>query len=184
MGKSVPIFLAVKPQNFQQTFPSTISTNSTILNINKLAILKCYHNLPHFSTKFERLGKLQLIFHIFFHTSTKRPCVKMLLISDVECVERVGSQTCVVFLDEKCWLLLFFFQLLTPALSCAQPLAGRICHVAPEKQAIHTFTCSLVASLAFPLQSYCGLPTRKAETSCLRKFSSPCGVVIPGQALL
>ena len=33
-------------------------------------------------------------------------------------------------------------QLLTPALSWVQPLAGRICHVAPEKQAKHTFTCS------------------------------------------
>jgi len=29
------------------------------------------------------------------------------------------------------------FQLLTPARSWAQPLAGRICHVAPEKQAKH-----------------------------------------------
>ena len=69
----MPIFLAVKPQNFQQTFPSTISTYSTILNINKLVILKCYHNLPHFSTKFERPGKSQLIFYNFFLTSTKGP---------------------------------------------------------------------------------------------------------------
>ncbi|MBE6317222.1 MAG: hypothetical protein E7078_11380 [Bacteroidales bacterium] len=30
-----------------------------------------------------------------------------------------------------------FFQLLTPAPSWAQLLAGRICHVAPEKQAKH-----------------------------------------------
>ncbi len=53
-----------------------------------------------------------------------------------------------------------------------------------KNKAKHTFTCSPVASLAFPLQRYCGLPTRKAKASCLRKFSSPCGVVIPGQALL
>ena len=30
------------------------------------------------------------------------------------------------------------FQLLTPAQSWPQPLTGRICHVAPEKQAKHT----------------------------------------------
>ena len=30
-----------------------------------------------------------------------------------------------------------FFQLLIPAPSWAQPLAGRICHVAPEKLAKH-----------------------------------------------
>ena len=42
----------------------------------------------------------------------------------------------------------------------------------------------ILAFVAFTLQRYCGLPTRKAETSCLRKFSSPSRVVIPGQALL
>ena len=42
-----------------------------------------------------------------------------------------------------------FFQLLTPAPSWAQPLAGRICHVAPEKQAKHTFTCSPSPPLPF-----------------------------------
>jgi hypothetical protein len=39
---------------------------------------------------------------------------------------------------------------LTPAPSWAQPLAGRICHVAPEKQAKHTFTCSPSLSTPFP----------------------------------
>jgi hypothetical protein len=33
----------------------------------------------------------------------------------------------------------------------------------------------ILAFDAFTLQRYCGLPTRKAETSCLRKFSSPAG---------
>ena len=66
----------------------------------------------------------------------------------------------------------------------------------------------ILAFVAFTLQRYCGLPTRKARTSCLRKllsefrlrsaeskqvwpllslarnFSSPSRVVIPGQALL
>ena len=33
----------------------------------------------------------------------------------------------------------------------------------------------ILAFVAFTLQRYCGFPTRKAETSCPRKFSSPSG---------
>ena len=48
--------------------------------------------------------------------------------------------------------------LLTPAPSLAQPLAGRICHVATEKQAKHTFTCSPSPPLPFRCKGIAAYP--------------------------
>jgi len=75
------------------------------------------------------------------------------------------------------------FQLLTPARSWAQPLAGRICHVASEKQAKHTFTCSPSPPLPFRCKGIAAYPHARPRRVAFGN-SPALRVVIPGQALL
>ena len=75
------------------------------------------------------------------------------------------------------------FQLLTPAPSWAQPLAGRICHVVPEKQAKHTFTCSPSPPLPFRCKGIAAYPHARPRRVAFGN-SPALRVVIPGQALL
>ena len=88
----------------------------------------------------------------------------------VEVVESVYFRKCMCFLRKT--KMLFFS-------SCPWSGLGRnrlqekwpVVH--KKHQDIHDLF--ILAFVAFTLQRYCGLPTRKAKTSCLRKFSSPSG---------
>ena len=60
----------------------------------------------------------------------------------------------------------YFFQLLTPAPSWAQPLAGRICHVAHEKQTIHISTLHRMLKAGDPVDL--NLWSKSGEIKCWR----------------
>ena len=105
-----------------------------------------------------------------------------MVISDVECVERVEPRKCMFFLNQKLSVFdVCFFQLLTTAQSGRDRLQEKMAVVRKNPKDIHDLFSRIPA---FTLQSYCAFRTCKAVHSCYGKFSIPCGVVIPQQALL
>ena len=65
------------------------------------------------------------------------------------------------------------FQLLTPAPFWVQPLAGRICHVVPEKQAKHTRTCLTSLSTPFPAAKLLRLPHTQGQDELPSEILQP-----------
>ncbi len=115
-----------------------------------------------------------------FHISTKCWFVKQLVISDVECVERVEAQNCMFFWKWKMMVLI------SSALDPGAVLGATACRrngLLSVKITKTSMTCSSSLSLPLPCKGIAAYPHARPRRVAFGN-SPALRVVIPGQALL